>query len=323
MARLQAAGPSLYYMLMRRLPAVALAACALGLVLGCGGGGGDDGTAGVIHRLFLAALAQDPGRLESFPGALPDAMPAEPPLYPDATLVLSVREPAPLQSPDLGPQEQPGTTPAPLLYLIVLDTGAARSDVLAFYESELDEAPWRLEQAASTAELDTLAFSHRDDGDLTGTVAIARGRDDDRTSVLISFEDAGAVQVAERPFELGESVPLPAAFPPEVPIYQGATVRETAFSRAPRADSFLALLLTDDEQADVIDFYREHFEGLGWTVDESEAFGLADAIDFRDAAGDVRGTITADRLSEERRYTEVRIEVTANASRAPAATPAG
>ncbi len=290
----------------------------LALVAGCGGE--DEGrTAGIIHRLLAAAGADGSGALESFAGRLPDDLPVTPPLYPGADLIVSSQQPASLA--DLGVVAAPdasGTdTPYPLLFFIVLDAADPREEVFAFYEEELDEDPWQLEASISGADLDTLQFVNVDDVDIAGAVSISGGGEDDRTSILISLQDAGSFRAEEPPFELGPSLALPKEFPEDVPLYRGATITDTAFFRSPGDESFLIIFLTRDSQSEVIDFFREEFEELGWVVTEGSAAGLTDRINFRGERGDIQGDVLADRFLEDRRFTEVSIRVQLNPAREP------
>ncbi|OGO50659.1 MAG: hypothetical protein A2148_03250 [Chloroflexi bacterium RBG_16_68_14] len=309
---------------------LSLLAAALLLAPACGGGEGDR-SAGIIHRLLLAAGVDQAGALESFVGRLPDGLPVKPPQYPGADLIVSSRQPAPVGGTDAGLEGGAGA-PRPLLYLIVLDTGDERAKVYAFYAEALDKDPWQIESAFSTEQLDTFEFTNVEDADIAGAVSISSGGEDARTSILISLQDAGAVQAGppdgatpgEEPFELGESLPLPKGFPPDVPAYEGATITGSAFFREPGSESFLLIFLTPDSQGQVIEFYREEFQGRGWTVEEGAAVGLEDRIDFQDARQDIQGDVVADRSARARRFTEVRIEVRVNPARQPAsdgATP--
>lgn len=290
---------------MRSLFLLALLTGSL-LLAACGdggdGGGEENAAAGIVHRLLLAGELGGPGPLESFAGSLPPGMRVTPPQYPNADLIVSNRR---------------RNEPEGVRYFIILDTGARRSQVFEFYEEALGAPPWQLEASASSAELDTLEFSLVDDADINGVVEIVRGQDDDRTSILISLQDAGAV-LAEPPFELGESLPLPEAFPPDVPVYEGAIVTGTVYFASPAADTFLLIFLTEANQDDVIAFYRQAFEELGWTVEDSSGSGLGDSIDVRDEGLDLRGNVSADRFAGDRRFTEVRLELQLNRSQAPA-----
>ena len=302
---------------MRALPRPILAVALLLVVFvagfACSGGEGtdDERIAGIIHRLLLAAGTEGTEQLESFPGALPDDLPVKPPIYPGAELLVSNRQPAPFTDFDSTSSD----VPQPLLYFIVIDTTDSREDVYAYYEEALDEDPWQVQSSFSTEQLDTLQFFYVEDIDIGGVVSIARGGADDRTSVLISLQDAGAFAEEEPPFELQPSLALPRAFPPEIPLFEGATITGTAFFREPGLQSFLIVFLTTSGQDDVIEFYREAFQANGWTVQDTTAFGLEGRIDFRDAAGDIQGDVFANRFRRARQYTEVSVQVQLDPSR--------
>ena len=297
---------------MRRLLLPSLLACAFLFAAACGGGN-EDRSAGIIHRLLLSSQPSESGTLESFVGRLPDGLSAAetPPQFPGADLIVSSRQAATREASGLG---QPASQAA--IYLIVLDTDAARPRVFAFYEEALDKEPWQLEASASTEELDTLEFSNPGNLDISGVVTIARGGEDERTTILVSLRDAGARQ-EELPFELAASLPIPRTFPPDVPVYQGATITGTLFLREPGNENFFLVFLTTDGQDAVVEFYRQTFEGQGWTV-EGDTLGLADRISFEDAERDLQGEVFVDRFSQDRQYTEVVIQLRVNPAREPA-----
>lgn len=298
---------------------VSLAAIALlSGSLACSAGE-DAGVAAIIHRLLQAAGTEGSESLESFPGALPPDLPEQPPLYPDARLVVSARQPAPGDDFETAPGAEPGAVARPLLYFIVLDTGDDRAEVFSFYEEALDADPWQLQSSFSTEQLDTLQFFDVEDVDIAGAVSIATGGEDGHTSILISLQDAGAFQEEEPPFELQPSLRLPKEFPPDVPLFDGATVRGTAFFREPGNQSFLLVFLTTSSADEVLDFYREAFQANDWTVQDTGAFGVEDSIDFRDGPGDVQGNVLAQEFARASRYTEVRVQVQLNPAREPAA----
>ena len=299
--------------MVRFLPVALLTALVL-VVAGCSGDD-DSRTAGVIPRLLLAAATDGSGTLESFVGRLPDGLPVEPPRYPDAGLIMSSRQPAPFTDTAAGPEQN---VPQPTLYLIVFDTADDREDVFAFYEEALDTDPWQLESTFSTGELDTLEFSKVDDADIAGAVSIASGGADERTSILISLQDAGAFREEAPPFEPGASLPVPKEFPDDVPLYAGATITSTAFFRESGNESFLVVFLTTDSQDEIVQFYRDQFHERDWSVLEGAPLGLEERIDFRDEGGDIQGSLLADRFPRDRNYTEVRLQVRVNPSREPA-----
>jgi len=299
------------------LMALAALAAGLGLLLAsCGESESDDDqVAGVIHRLLLAAGTEGTTLLESFPGALPDDLPAEPPLYPDATVLVSNRQPAPVSNFE-EPAPTPGATQS-ILYFVVLDTDDSRAEVFEYYEEALEEDPWQIQSTFSTEQLDTLQFFSTDDLDLGGVVSIAEGGADNRTTILISLQDAGASLDDEPEFELQSSLPLPAEFPPDVPVFEGATLTGTAFFRDPGIQSFLVVFLTESGQDEVIDFYREAFQANGWTVQDTTPFAGETRIDFHDADNQIQGDITADRFVRDRRYTEVTLQIQTDPAREP------
>ena len=296
---------------------LALLAVLATLALACGSD--TERSAGIIHRLLLASEEQDPASIESFIGRLPEGLPVRPPIYPGADIIVSSRQPA---SSGQAPTPEPGADiPEPLLYFIVLDTDDDREDVFAFYEKELDSEPWQIQSSFSSELIDTVQFVNAEDADISGVVSIAHGGDDDRTSVLISLQDAGAFREEAPPFELGESVAIPKGFPREVPIFDGATLTDSGFFRQPGSENFLVVFLTESPQDDVIDFYRAAFRELGWTVTDLPSVALETGIEFSDKLLDIQGEIQADRFPEDRTFTEVRIQVRVNPSREPAETP--
>jgi hypothetical protein len=304
-----------------RLPLAALLLVGLlGALLAsaCGGGSADNQhIASIIHRLLVAASASDTGKLESFTGSLPDGLPAKPPEYPGASLIVSSRRPAATN----GSTPQPAATsiPQPELYFIVYDTGDDRQKVLDFYQKALDQKPWQLESAYSTAELDSLQFSNSADADISGVISIARGGDDKRTSILVSLQDAGAFRLATPPFQPEASLPLPNGFPPDLPIYKGAIITSNAFLRQPGNDSYLVDFLTTASQDEVIAFYRQTFTEKGWTVLPGAPLGVEQRLDFHDAQSDIQGVLLVDPFADDSRYMEVKLQVQVNPARTPAA----
>lgn len=301
---------------MRPLFALSLLTALL-LATACGDGQSDDRTGDIVHRLFMAALTQDPGRMESFVGELPPDLIAkiDLPLYPGADLVVSIREPVPLGDLDVAGDDSEESEPEPVLYFVLLDTADSRDRVFQFYEETLDEDPWQLESSSSSVDVARLWFLNVEDSDISGQVAISHGGAEERTTILISLEDAGALSAGEQPFEPGDSLPVPKEFPPDVPPYDGAIITESAFFRAPQSESSLLIFLTLDSQGDVIGFYREEFEANGWNVEEGSVFGLEERITFSDDAGDLQGEVVADRFSLDRTYIEVTVRIQVNPAR--------
>ena len=300
------------------LPALLVAGLGMALLAAaCGGGESDDErVAAIIHRLLVSASAADTAELESFAGRLPEGLPAAPPAYPDARLIVSSRRPAAIGA---TPAPADGTVAEPTLYFIVYDTNASRQQALDFYLDALDEDPWQLASAAATLELDSLQFSNTDDADISGVVSIARGGGDNRTSILISMQDAGAFRRELPPYRTGESLPLPRGFPPDLPIYQGATVIGNGFVRSPGNDSYLVDFITTAGADDVRAFYRDVFAQREWTVLPGAPLGVDERLDFHDETSDIQGDLLIEAFPQDARFTEVRLQVEVNPARTPAA----
>jgi len=302
---------------LRPLLLVSVLAASLLLAAACGGGGDEDErVAGIIHRLVAAAQASDAGAIERFPGELPEGLPAEPPLYPDADLIGSSRILAPPAAGEETGAEQ-GPSGQTALYFIVLDTDDDRERVFAFYEDALDEEPWQLDALASVRDLDRLEFSNVDDEDIVGVVQLVTDEDGERTSIFISLQDAGARAEEEPPFEPGTRLPVLRRFPEDVPRYDGAIVTSAAFQRSGESESFLLIFLTEDSQDAVASFYQEAFEELGWTVEEREAVGSEQRLHFEDEERTIEGDLTVDRFVEDDRYTEVDLRVQVSSGQEP------
>ena len=302
------------------IPAAILAA-ALFIASGCGGSAGDENAAGIIHRLLLASSSQGSEALDSFPGSLPDGLPVQPPLYPDAKIIVSNRERAPVRGGTPvsanDPAQGADTVSQPVLYFIVLDTADDAGAVRTFYERALEEDPWQLQSSFATSQLDTLQFFNVDDLDIAGVVSIAAGGADERTSILISMQDAGAFLEQQPQFDLPPGRALPAGFPSDVPMFAGATITDTAFFREPGLESFLVVFLTTAAQDEVLGFYRDAFRQRGWAVQATAAFGQEGRIDFRDERADIQGDVFAALFARSDSYTEVRIQVQMNPAREP------
>jgi hypothetical protein len=300
------------------LPALLVAGLGVALVAaGCGGGKSDDErVAAIIHRLLVSASAADTAELESFAGRLPEGLPAPPPAYPDARLIVSSRRPAAVVATRAAAD---GAIPEPTLYFIVYDTDASRQQVLDFYLDALDDGGWQLESAYATVELDSLQFSNSEDADLSGVVSIARGGGDARTSILISMQDAGAFRRELPPYRTGESLPLPRGFPPDLPIYQDATVIGNALVRAPGNDSYLVDFITTASASDVLAFYRDAFAQREWTVLAGAPLGVEQRLDFHDETSDIQGELLTEAFPKDARFTEVKLRVEVNPERTPAA----
>lgn len=297
--------------------ALVLAACS-----GESGESADERAAGVINRAVVAARANDAATVERFLGALPQGLPVRPPIYSDADIIVSSRIVGPLSAVQEEDGEEAEAVSQTALYFIVLDTGDERERVFAFYEAALDRDPWQLDSSVSLRDLDRLDFFDVEDLDIAGTVQIVPSQDGDRTSIFISLQDAGARLESEPPFDPGESLPLLNRFPEQVPQYPNAIITSTAFERSPTIESFLLIFLTTDSQDEVVAFYQEQFDLLGWTVQEREAVRTEERLSFQDETGVIEGDLLADLLTRDDSYTEVvlRLRVTGALEPADGAT---
>ena len=301
-----------------RLPLLTFVLAASLLLAACGGEGDDERAADLIHRMVVAARANDSGTVERFVGELPEGLPVEPPLYLNADLIVSSRILGLPVATD-GEQADDGEENAPFtaLYFIVLDTDDGREEIFAFYQAALNEDPWQLDASASTREQDFLEFSKVDDLDIAGRIQIVPGEDGARTSIFISLQDTGALAEEEPSFEPGPNVPLPSRLPDEVPAYPGAIITSTAFQRATANESFLLIFLTTDSQDDVLAYYKEEFDQLGWTVTEPEAVGSEERLHFENEAGAIEVELSADRFLQDDQYTEVDLRIQVSFAQEP------
>jgi len=194
-------------------------------------------------------------------------------------------------------------------------------DVFEYYNDELEEGPWQLASTFSSEEVDTLQFSSVNDADITGIVTVAAGGDNNRTSVLISMQDAGAYREELPPFELGESVPVPNEFPSDIPQYDDGTVTGSAFVREPGNESFLLIFLTEDSRDEVLEFYRTEFQELNWIVQDGTPLGVEERADFHDSEGMIQGDIIVREFERDAKYVEVSVQFRQDPAREEGGAP--
>jgi hypothetical protein len=280
------------------IPAV-IAAIAVYFVASGGDGGGSNGGAAVDGFVRLGAQSED--SIVSYP-ELPPGYPEDLPEYPGADLVGAF----------FLPTQQGG------VFLAVYQTGDSVSDVVSFYETELDEDPWQLEGSRRENESGGASFNSPTNADVTGNVSVRRSDIDGETSIIVQFQDLQAVAddiVPDDEFVIEASLAIPENFPDDIPIYEGSdgpvTVTTAAFQRSPQAVTFLVSFLTTDSESDVIDFYQEEFSSRGWTVEDAqvEPGSFARAIQFNDDADQVQGQVQADQFAEDDTYTQVDLVV--------------
>jgi hypothetical protein len=267
---------------------------------GGGGGGGDrlernvtnvvnafsqggEGTTGVIRH----------------EGALPASFPDAVPLYPDSRVISSIVQ---IRGDDAG-------------YIVVFDTDDARQDVANFFADALSEDPWQVEVEQTGRESTVVQFSNIEDPDIEGVALAAESKGDHVTTIFMSINVVGAADDNDvEDFEPGQSRPLPAGFPAdEVPQYPDSTIIETGFQRAPQGRQFIASMVTQDDATDVLDYYREQLEGIGWTVEDapegSSTLADGNAITFTNEDGSTSGSVEAGALAEDENFTRVNVQV--------------
>lgn len=294
---------------LRLLPLLLLLTLGAVFVPGCGDD--DERVSDVIQRFLLAGRGDVPTQVERFVGELPDGLPVEPPEYPDAEILTSTR----LQ-PGAGAVDQ--STGEPLqgaVYFILLDTPDDREEVYRFYEEALDEDAWQVEETASAEDVDRLDFSNVEDIDITGSVTLVQGAEDEDTSILVFLQDAGANTEEKASFDEGGAAILPEKFPSEIPVYEGGVVLGTGSLREPGRENYLLQLITLDSEDEVVDFYRGAFEDAGWTVEEGDPAAGEGALRFESEDGSIEGDVAVQEFVEDDQYLLVRITVQATPPR--------
>ncbi len=266
----------------------------------------DDSTAaaGVVDGLMRLGQS-DQSNISSYAGELPPDFSTEFPIYTDAKIVVSIA---------IASEQGTG-------YLIVMSTPDSTSDVFTFYSDALDKDPWQVEIGRSSEEFTGVRFLRPDNIDISGDVSLHRSTLDDQTVIYLSYSDISQAILPggdTDPFTVGISRPLPQGFPEEIPIYAGteeSVILDTYFERGQGGQAFIVTFLTKDSQDDVIEYYRNEFEGRGWTVSDagvsSTSFALG--IEFDDGPDQsVSGSITADSFDSDPEFTQVDLLVTTN-----------
>jgi hypothetical protein len=255
-------------------------------------------------------IGADPETIISYVDQLPPEFPESFPLYDNSSIDVSFSI--------LDPQSN-GVS-----FFAVFGTNDSPDSVYDFYLNRLRSDPWQVEFAQSSDDLTRLVFSNPEDAEVSGQLTVHHSSLDRRTVMYLTYEDLTPENPplpAEREFSLGESRSLPPNFPNDIPVYQGdsdSVVRETVFERAPGASSYFISFLTEDGQADVIEFYRDEFQGRGWTVTDTDASGqqFSLGIDFSEGQEQtLQGTITADSSEDNASYTLVNIFVQVSSNR--------
>jgi hypothetical protein len=302
-------GIPLWLMLASVIVAAALAGVAVYFFAGGDDDSGGDVTeaASIVDGLMRLGRA-DQANISSYAGELPPDFAADFPMYEAAEVVVAI---------SIASEQGTG-------YLIVLSTPDPAADVYAFYSDALDQDPWQVEIGRSSEEFTGLRFLRPDNIDVSGDISLHRSELDERTVIYLSYNDISQAIVPggpTDPFAIGPTRSLPVGFPDDIPIYEGAEqsiILDTYFERGQGGRAFIVTFLTKDSQDQVIEFYREEFEGRGWVVSDagvsSTSFALA--IEFDDGPTQtVSGSISADSFEDDPSYTQVDLLVTTSGNR--------
>ncbi len=273
-----------------------------------GSSGGGSGAAAIVDGFIQLSQSGDGSEVLSYEGKLPPDFPKDLPQYRGAKTVVS-----------FAMHSDQGTT-----FFAVLSTGDSPEKVLDYYHGKLDADPWQVEIARTSEEFSGVRFSRPDNADVQGDISVRRSDLDKRTAIFVSYQDVsstGRNLPPSKDFEPGASHDLPTGFPNDVPIYRGknpTTVTETYFQRGAGGTNFVVTFVTRDSQDDVVDFYKREFQKLGWQVSDSTqpTRGFQVQIEFNDGSRQqIQGTLNADALEQDSRYTKVDLLVQVSASR--------
>jgi hypothetical protein len=297
-------------MLASVVVAAALAGLAVYFFTRDDDGGGDASEAASVVDGLMRLGRPDQSNISSFAGELPPDFAPDFPIYEGAEVVVAV---------SIASEEGTG-------YLIVLSTPDSTEEVHSFYTDALDNAPWQVEISRSSDEFTGLRFLRPDNIDVSGDVSLHRSELDERTVIYLSYNDVSQAVVPggpSTPFAPGQTRSLPAGFPEDIPIYEGAeptVILDTYLERGQGGRAFIVSFLTKDTQDQVIDYYRQEFEGRGWVVSDaapSANTSFAVGIEFDDGpTQSVSGSVSADAFEQDPAYTQVDLLVTTSGNRA-------
>ncbi|MGH7622561.1 MAG: hypothetical protein ACREMU_09505, partial [Gemmatimonadaceae bacterium] len=205
---------------------------------------------------ILNAFSSQQGTTSTrFEGKLPPDVPSGIPTYPGSKVVSALRQ---VQGSDAS-------------YLVVYDTADARDKVANYFDGKLDADPWQLQGGQSDVNGTVQQFSSIKDPNLSGLVLVSASKDNKVTTILESIQVvSGAASAPKEAYSPGASKPLPNGFPANVPEYPGAVNISTAYQKQPQGNQYIISLVTRDDAAKVLDFYRGKFKDNGWTVADTD-----------------------------------------------------
>ena len=196
----------------------------------------------------------------------------------------------------------------------ILDELAAAATDNRDKGDKFDSDPWQLQAGQDSRDSTLHQFSRVDSSDVSGIVLLAQSTDDNVTTILLSISQVGGAKDApQTTFSSDGSPSLPDGFPSDVPQYPGGTVVQSAFQKQSAGNTYLASFVTKDGADDALTYYRNAFQGSGWTVQDSDASQSslkdAKAIQFTDGASKFSGDVTVGQFAEDTSYTRVDVQV--------------
>jgi hypothetical protein len=253
-----------------------------------------------VLNAFSRGSSKSGAVVSRYEGETPPLYPDSIPRYPGASLVSAVMQ----------------VTGEDASYLVIYDTADSRRKVTDYLDGQLRTDRWSVDASQDGRDSDVRQFSDTTDANLQALYLIAESKRDERTTIVVSAQvTSGARGLLSQPYQPGESKPLPDGFPDKVPQYPESTITESSFQRQPGSTTFTVTLVTKDDAAKVLDYYRGQLAAGGLTVDGgSAATPVATPSDttvtFADDKQALDGQINAMPLAEDNSYTRVDLQVT-------------
>jgi hypothetical protein len=275
------------------------------------GGGGSSSVSGNVSNVVTAFSQGATGTVSTtYEGKLPPGYPEGVPQYPGAKVVSSVLE----------------TRGSDVAYLIVFDAGDSRAKVAAYYGEQFNKDPWQIDGGQDTAESTFHQFSKIDDDNVAGLIIVGESKESNVTTIVESLQiTAGAKNTGKATFTPDEGRTMPDGFPGAVPVYDGASIFESAYQKQASGNAYAVSFLTKDSSDDVLKFYRTKLGDSSLTVADGDASNssLADAsaLTFSDASSALSGMVTVGKFAQDESYT--RIDVQVQSTKAGASVPGG
>jgi len=261
------------------------------------GGGGARTNANVASVINAFSQGQG-GVTRRIEGELPPGLPGDIPSYPGAEVVSSLVS----------------VTGDDVVYLIVYDTGDRLDDVASHFDDALSADPWQIDGAQDGRDAALRQFTKIDDADIEGLVLLAESKDGGLTTIFLSVQvTSGADDTELEAFVPRVTRQLPKDFPEGIPQYPDAIAIETGFSRASQGTRYDVSLITKDSVSSVIEFFRDEFEGDGWTVTNADpsqsTLANAEAITFESDDASLSGGLVAGEFADDANYTRIDLTV--------------